>query len=408
MILHRNLEFVQKSLKALFDIDGEVVALSYLPLAHIYERFVEIFIMSVGGQIGFFSNILNVVADMQTLKPSMFMSVPRLLNRIFDSVAAITIYAPGIRGAIARRAVADKVANMQAGKGNTHTVWDRVVFKKVRDILGGNVQLINTGSAPIEKKVLEFLRVAFCCHVSEGWGQTESTGYGIVTVKGETVGLRVGIPQYGVEVKLMDIPDMDYLVTDKPFPRGELMVRGGLVFGGYYKDQEKTDQTILEGGWLATGDVAQFNADGTISIIDRKKSIFKLSQGEYIAPENLENIFTNNLLILQMFVHGDSLQSTLVSVIVPDPDKFVPWARKIIGNNGASFEELCKSLQVTTAMHKVIMEDAKRAKLQGYEIPKALKLEHRPFDIEGNQILTPTFKLKRNVAAEYYRKDIDQ
>ncbi|ORX74594.1 acetyl-CoA synthetase-like protein [Linderina pennispora] len=401
MIMHSNMDYVQRAIPSGVPIVGDIVVLSYLPLAHIYQRFIEIYVMTQSGKLGYFSgNILNVVEDLQALKPTFFNSVPRLLNRIYDRLVAGTIHAPGFTGVLARRAVAVKLAK--------HMFWDRIIFNKVRAVLGGNVQFVLTGSAPIDKKVLEFLRICFCCIVSEGWGQTESCGLGILNHNDAFLGGRIGAPQHGVEIKLRDIPSMNYYATDKPCPRGEMMVRGGNVFGGYYKDEKKTSEAIVEGGWLATGDVAQFNTDGTISIIDRVKNIFKLSQGEYVAPENLENVFSNNPLIMQMFVHGDSLQSTLVSVIVPDPETFVPWARNIVGNSNASLEELCQASAVNQAMLKQITTDGKKAKLQGYEFPKAIKLEHRPFDVEDNQILTPTLKLKRNVASEYYRKDIDE
>ncbi|KAJ2003915.1 medium-chain fatty acid-CoA ligase faa2 [Coemansia thaxteri] len=409
MILHSNMDYVQRTAPLVVPITSPPVALSYLPLAHIYERFSEIYVMSSGGKIGVFSgNILNVVDDLQTLAPNVFTSVPRLLNRIYDRLVAGTIHAPGLTGVIARRAVADKMANLAAGKGNTHAFWDRILFRKIRALLGGNLEFVLSGSAPIDKNVLQFLRICFCCQVTEGWGATETCGLGITNIRTENQAGRVGIPQHGVEVKLMDVPDMNYRSTDKPCPRGEMMVRGPCVFGGYYKDAEKTREAILEGGWLATGDVAQINEDGTLSIIDRKKNIFKLSQGEYVAPEALENVYGNDTYLQQVFVHGDSLQSCLVGVVVPDPETFVPWAQKIAGAlPGVSLESLCRDERVNAAMLDRLADMGRKAKLQGYEILKAIKIDHRPFDIESNAILTPTLKLKRNIAADYYRPDID-
>ncbi|KAI9476853.1 hypothetical protein BX667DRAFT_497335 [Coemansia mojavensis] len=408
MIMHRNMAYVQKSVPLVVPKIDRPVLLSYLPLAHIYERFVEIYAMSCGGKIGLFSgNILNVVDDLQTLGPNIFNSVPRLLNRIYDRLVAGTIHAPGLTGMIARRAVADKMANLEAGKGNTHAFWDRVLFRKIRALLGGNLEFVLTGSAPIEKGVLQFLRICFCCQVTEGWGATETCGLGIANIRSENQAGRVGVPQHGMEVKLVDVPEMNYLSTDKPYPRGELMIRGPCVFGGYFKDEKKTAETILPGGWLATGDVGRINEDGTVSIIDRKKNIFKLSQGEYVAPEALENVYGNDSCIQQIFVHGDSLQSTLVAVVVPDPEAFIPWARKVAGNRNASVETLCVDEKVNQALVKRLAIMGRKAKLQGYEILKAIKIDHRPFDVETNGILTPTMKLRRNIAADYYRSDID-
>ncbi|KAI9504621.1 medium-chain fatty acid-CoA ligase faa2 [Coemansia spiralis] len=408
MILHKNMDYIQRTVPLFVPITTPPVILSYLPLAHIYERFAEIYAMSSGGKIGVYSgNILNVVDDLQTLRPNIFNSVPRLLNRIYDRLVAGTIHAPGLTGVIARRAVADKMANLEAGKGNTHAFWDRILFNKIRALLGGRLEFVLTGSAPIEKGVLQFLRICFCCQVTEGWGATESCGLGIVNIKTENQASRIGIPMQSMELKLADVPDMNYLSTDKPCPRGEMMVRGPCVFGGYYKDPKKTAETILEGGWLATGDVSQINEDGTVSIIDRKKNIFKLSQGEYVAPEALENAYGNDTCVQQIFVHGDSLQSCLVGVVVPEPETFVPWAQKVAGSRSASLEELCSNNKVNAAIVERLAAMGRKAKLQGYEILKAIKIDYRPFDVETNGILTPTMKLKRNIAAEYYRSDID-
>ncbi|KAJ2901351.1 medium-chain fatty acid-CoA ligase faa2, partial [Coemansia aciculifera] len=265
MILHRNMDYVQRVAPQFVPVTSPPVSLSYLPLAHIYERFAEIYIMSAGGRIGVFSgNILNIVDDLQTLRPNIFNSVPRLLNRIHDRLVAGSIHAPGLTGVIARRAVADKMANLEAGKGNTHAFWDRLLFRKIKALLGGNLEFVLTGSAPIDKDVLQFLRICFCCQVSEGWGATETCGLGIVNIATENKAGRVGVPQQGMEVKLMDVPDMKYFSTDKPCPRGELMVRGPCVFGGYFKDAEKTKEAISSDGWLATGDVGRINEDGTL------------------------------------------------------------------------------------------------------------------------------------------------
>ncbi|KAJ2162306.1 medium-chain fatty acid-CoA ligase faa2 [Coemansia sp. RSA 552] len=407
-IMHYNMDYVQRTVPHVVPITGRPTVLSYLPLAHIYERFVEIYAMSSGGRIGVYSgDMLKVVDDLQALRPNIFISVPRMLNRVYDRLVAGTVNAPGLTGLIARRAVADKLANLAAGHGNTHAFWDRVLFRKIRALLGGNLEFVLTGSAPIEKSVLQFLRVCFCCQVTEGWGATESCGLGVVNIRTENQAARVGIPTPGMELKLADIPDMNYRASDTPCPRGEMLIRGPCVFGGYYKDAEKTAETILDGGWLATGDVGQINQDGTVSIIDRKKNIFKLSQGEYVAPEALENVYGNDSCLQQVFVHGDSLQSCLVGFVVPDPEVFLPWARKVVGNRNASLKDLCADEKVNAAMLRRLATLGRKSKLQGFEILKAVLIDHRAFDVETNGLLTPTMKLRRNIAADYYRPQID-
>lgn len=181
-----------------------------------------------------------------------------------------------------------------------HAFWDRIVFKKVRAVLGGNVKYINSGSAPISPEVLSFLKVAFSATVSEGYGQTENVGTATRCMTGEKDGNgTVGPPQAGVEIKLIDVPDMNYFSTDKPFPRGEMLTRGQMVIGGYLKDEAKSKEAIDAEGWLHSGDIASVDTIGRFKIIDRIKNLVKLSQGEYVALEKVENVCESIVSIVQ-------------------------------------------------------------------------------------------------------------
>ncbi|KAJ2304739.1 Long-chain-fatty-acid--CoA ligase 5, partial [Coemansia sp. RSA 2706] len=136
-------------------------------------------------------------------------------------------------------------------------------------------------------------------------------------------------------------------------------------------------------------------------------NILKLSQGEYVAVENLETVYSRHKLVQNIFVHGDSLQSTLVAVVVPDPETFLPWARKITNQPRMSLEELCQSEQVVGALLVELRKLGRQSKLQGFEILAQVFCDPTPFDIESNGLLTSTFKLKRNIARDYYRQQID-
>ncbi|CAG8442115.1 6583_t:CDS:2 [Dentiscutata heterogama] len=364
--------------------------------------------------IGYFrGNVLNLIDDMTELKPTIFPSVPRLLTRVHAKLQQNTVFAPGIKGALSRMAVSAKLKNLEDGKGFTHTLWDKLIFSKIKQVIGGRVRLILTGSAPIGPEVLQFLRIAFACDITEGYGQTEGICAATMTLKDENAAGHVGGPIPCNEIKLVDVPEMNYFSTDKPFPRGELCYRGPSVFRGYYKDDAKTKETIDKDGWLHSGDIAYINARGSaFCIIDRKKNIFKLSHGEYVAPEKIENAYVNSNLILQIFVHGDSLRNYLVAIVVPDPETFVPWANALIKQNVSLGDEkgleiLVNDKNVKKAFLEHMNEVAKQTKLKGFETVKAIYLSSVPFSVE-NHILTPTLKLKRHEAQKHFRSIIDK
>lgn len=163
-----------------------------------------------------------------------------------------------------------------------------MVFSTAKERLGGRVRVMITASAPISAEVLAFLRCVFCCPIVEAYGQTESCGASFGTKVFDSRSGHVGMPGIGVEYKLADLPEMGYTKDTKPYPAGEILIRGPAIFKGYFKNKALTDETIDKDGWLKTGDVAQKEAKNELKIIDRAKNIFKLSQGEYIVPEKLE------------------------------------------------------------------------------------------------------------------------
>lgn len=138
----------------------------------------------------------------------------------------------------------------------THWMWDRLVFGKAAGLLGGNVKYMATGSAPIDKEVLNFLKIVFCCPVIEGYGLTESSGGACATDADDPITGHVGGPTEYVAFRLKDLPEMDYRITDKPYPRGEVCMKGPLMFDGYYKRPDKTEEAHDSEGWFLTGDVA--------------------------------------------------------------------------------------------------------------------------------------------------------
>jgi len=421
---------VQKSEKNSFFFNADDVHISYLPLAHIFEQLNFACLMCVGGRAGFFSGSIPLLMDdIAELRPTIFVSVPRLLNRLHDKVMARVEAQKGWCGAWPPPALAKKLFKKGYARKKAelslpsveHGFWDSTVFSNVAQRLGGRVRLIITGSAPISADVLDFLRICFSCDVVEGYGQTESTAALTLSYPHDTTVGHCGVPIPGCEVKLADVPEMEYLSTDKPCPRGEIVCRGPNVFKGYYKEPEKTKEAIDADGWLHTGDIGQWNPDGTLKIIDRKKNIFKLSQGEYVAPEKLEAVAQSSQYIAQAFIYGDSLKHQLVSVVVPDHERLKDWAREqsnlsvklqsgagvdADGNVAAWYAALCALPAVKTLIMDELVSTAKAANLKGFEKAKEATIEAKPFDAERG-LLTPTFKPKRPQLRKHYQKEID-
>ncbi|OMH85669.1 Long chain acyl-CoA synthetase 7, peroxisomal [Zancudomyces culisetae] len=393
------------------------VLLSYLPLAHAYGRFSENSVAVTGGIVGYScGDITKIFEDCQALQPTSFSAVPRLVNRFYDIISARTVNAPGEMGEICRRAVKEKLDNLMARKGNRHPVWDPLIFEKTRAIISNRLESIGCGTAPLDPQVKNFIKVTMLCEFGEGYGMTETSGIACSQQQGSLTHGNIGRPFLGVEIRLRDIPEMEFYVTDKPNPRGEILIRGPNIFAGYLKDKKNTEETLVGDGWLASGDVGEFCPDGNIKIINRKKNIFKLAQGEYVAPEKLENILQKHPLVLQSFVTGYPSKDCLVGIIVPDPETFVEWARdklkkrKVLGNETISnmtYVGLTKNSIVNEEFVSSMESHFRDNKLLGYETLKAVHLEPTPFDVETNALLTPTLKLKRFDAMKYYKSKID-
>jgi long-chain acyl-CoA synthetase len=288
-------------------------------------------------------------------------------------------------------------------------VYDRFVFNKFREILGGRVRVMITASAPISKDTMKFLKIAFSCKIFEAYGQTETNGASFATDPDDKDVGHVGGPTPHNEFKLVDVPEMDYhandVIDDVPTPRGEIWIRGPCCFPGYFKEPIKTRETLDEDGWVHTGDVGAILPNGALRVIDRKKNIFKLAQGEYIAAEKLENIFTEIHLIKQCFIYGDSLQHFLVAVIIPDIDEVKKWARA--NGHDEEAKQLIDNPDFRQAIDDELLAKRKEHKLNGLEVPKKIHFTLEEFTMD-NDMLTPTFKLKRNEAKKAYIKEIKE
>lgn len=366
----------------------EDIHMAFLPMAHIMEQFLESLTFAVGGSIGFWTgDIRALMANVASLRPTKFIAVPRLLNRLYVQLRGAFNALEGPKKAVYDAAMASKKEWLE--KGVYKSFYDLFVFNKAAAALGGRCGMLATGSAPIDPGMLEFFRIVFSCPVIEGYGMTEVLVTSLTYLTDTTTRSHVGPPSSAVEIKLVSVPEMNYLTSTNP-PRGEVCFRGPMNMVSYYKDPEKTKEALDEDGWFHSGDIGEFYPDGSLRLIDRIKHIFKLSHGEYVAPEKLEQTFVHSKYVAQIFVNGNSLQSALVCIVVPDP---------------ACIEEAMKSHNVTSTAELFANEEFKKLVLAdisaigrgsgafGFEIPRAIHFIETPFEALG--LLTPTFKIGR-------------
>jgi len=388
------------------------VTLSYLPLAHIFERVMELHLFAIGGAAAYgIGDPLRLLEDLQLSKPNALPSVPRVLNRIYQAGMAAG-QTPGLKGALFQRALATKLHNLKTTGNHNHFFWDRLVFSKVQAVLGGQVRIIATGSAPIASQAIEFLRVALACDVIEGYGMTENCGTACRCWPCDpSSGGTVGAPQVNTEWKLIDVPSMGYSSEDKPNPRGEICTRGDHCFQGYYKDEKNTKATLDEDGWIHTGDVGEIDHYGRFKVIDRVKNIMKLAQGEYVAVERIESLFCAAPIVAQLYLHGDSLQSYLIAVVIPDPVQLALIASKVYATNVspddiATLSKATQDAKVKELIMKQFDIEAKQNGLKSFETIKRIHVSLDPFTVE-NGCMTPTLKLKRKDAYNKFKAELD-
>lgn len=378
------------------------IHMSYLPLAHSFERAVHGILISVGGKIGFYGgNVASLFDDIAVLRPTFLVGAPRVWQRLQEKMLVTIEKAGFLKKLMFKKALQMKTEYLDEGDDST-PILDSLVFDKTKERIGGRVRFIMSGAAPLDPKLARFLKACFICPILQGYGLTETCAGAFVTALADKQVGHVGYPLGCTEVKLESVPEMKYLAEEG---RGEICLRGPNIFTGYFKDPEKTAEDLREDGWLHTGDIGRFNDDGTLSIIDRKKNIFKLAQGEYVAAEYLEQVYSRAAPVSQIFVYGDSFNSYLVAVIVPNLELLQGPAEEA-GLQGPVRDQL-QSPAVYRAVTDALTAEAKAAKLHGFEFIKHFYLESQPFTIENN-LLTPSFKPRRPDLKVHYQAVIER
>ncbi|KMZ96775.1 long-chain-fatty-acid-CoA ligase [Plasmodium vivax North Korean] len=380
------------------------VVLSYLPLAHVYERLIEFALCFFGAKIGYFSgNIKELVSDINELKPSFLITVPRILQKIHDNVMEGLKNKSFIARTLVRTALKNKKSiYLKNPKKFSHPIYD-IILQPVRNRFGGRIRTQVMGSASMDKNKLIDLQMLFSAPISEGWGMTE-VGVGFLQHRYDSTKGTIGGMFSNVSMKVVKVENMKY--DPKAYPnRGELCVKGSSLMVGYFRDEQLTKKSFDEDGFFYTGDVVEVNENNAyVRIIDRAKNIFKLAQGEYIEPEKLENLYTNSIYIENIFVHGYNYENELVSIIVPNEIFVRDYAKK--NNLNMPFEELLKCDAIKKLFHNEILAMSKTYNLNGIEKIHLFHLTPIPFSVENKQ-LTPTHKVVRNAILADYKQVID-
>lgn len=393
------------------------IYLSFLPLAHIMERLIITVVLSHGLAAGFYSGTAQkIMEDAQLLKPTAICGVPRIFQRIYDAIYDKINKSDFISRKLALKAIEMKIKDYRETGNVNNIFWDNLVFGKIRDILGGKIRFMLTGSAPMAPEVVEFIKIAFSTVLIEGYGQTEDCAGMLLSNALDVTCGHIGGPGYANEVKLVDVPDLNYTSKDRnpetgeEEPRGEICIRGPVLFSGYLNDKENTYKAIDKDGWLHTGDVGMIlkNRGNAIKIIDRVKNIFKLSQGEYLAPEKLENILGKHRYIEQIWVYGDSLQNYLVAIVVPRIPTVIDFLKtKGIEATKENVTQYYDNADLKADIVHQLELFGKENGFKGFEIIKKVYISKEPFTVD-NDLVTPTLKIRRHVAKKKFQKELNE
>ena len=398
-----------------FDLTENELYISFLPLAHAFERVINTYCMYLGATVAFYSGSpKRLMEDCQKCKPTVFVCVPRIALRIYDSVMEKVNTSNIISKNLFDIALKEKLVNLYKTGSFTHKLWDKTVFKQIRESIGGRCRLFVIGGAPISSEICEKLKCFLSCPLLLGYGQTETCGASMIQNSLDNHYYGPGGPIASVEIKLVDVPELGYSsddinpITKLNEPRGEICVRGPAVFKQYLNDIESTKNCFDEDGWLHSGDIGVIDImrGNEIKIIDRVKSIFKLSQGEYIAPEKIENVLSQSKYVSQIYVTGISTESYVVAVVVPSIKECLEFLKeKNINCDESNIENYFKDSNLIKEIISDMDKFGRKNGLKGFEVVKKIILFKEGFTIE-NDLITPTLKLKRHNLKMRFNNDI--
>jgi long-chain acyl-CoA synthetase len=403
IISHRSM--VNNSLDCVvsLNIGPRTAYLSYLPLPHVFERSAISVVTFVGGRVGMYSGAIHrMMEDMKILRPTVLCAVPRVLCRIYDTVMETVNKSSTITKGIFWGMWYWK--RWWVRRGSDSSLANLLVFNKILQQVGGRINQWIIGGAAMDPWIHEFIQYATGIPVRAGYGLSESGSGNIVNpfdLNWSKPGT-CGGPMPNFEVRLEPIEDYDDPQC------GELICGGQSLCSGYLHDQEQTTKLFTDDThkFIRTGDIGKWDSDNYLMIVDRMRSIFKLSQGEYVAAELLTNIYELAVLVQQIFVYGDSGRSYLVAVVVPARAMVARWAGKDALND-QEFADVCTDQKLIAEIKKQLDDLAVERKLPGYERIKAIALDWQLWTAD-NDLMTPTFKLRRKKLTEKYRERIEE
>ena len=392
-------------------LDENGTHISFLPLAHIFERMVISGFMGVAAKVGFISGSVRttLMEDMSILGPTLLFTVPRVLQtvrkKIFDGFDALG----GWKRRLAYTAYYTKLENYKKYGIITHLIYDKLVFAKIRAMFGNKLKTVLCASAPMPKELADDFKVFLSIPIIEGLGMTELSGSAFCTNYHDLNNFTAGGVTSGVKMIIKSVPDLGYTIDDMidgiNCPAGEICLKGPLIFNGYYKNDLENSKAFDEDGYFHTGDVGRifpYYGNG-LKIVDRVKEIFKLSQGEYIIPAKLESVYVKSNFIQQIMIYGNSTMNNILAIICPDKQH---CAREL----DITEEELIKD-EENPKLKKIILNDLDRlaieANFNGLEKVKFILLTFEGFTIQ-NECMTPTMKIVRKKVEIRFKNRIEK
>ncbi len=390
MLSHKNIISNLRGIEQVFSFNDSQRTLSFLPISHIFERTINYHFQDKGVSIYYAESLGTIANNLREVRPHVFIAVPRVLERIYDRIVGRGKDLKGIKKQIFFWAL-----NLGLKfEFNNENGWiyhlklkiaDKLVFSKWREAVGSNVNQIVTGGAAMQPRLIRVFNAAGIPLV-EGYGMTETSPV-IATNNYDSGEIKIGtvgpiLP--GVEVKILE--------------DGEIVTKSPCIMMGYYKDEEQTREVIESDGWLHTGDIGILVEDKYLKITDRKKEIFKLSSGKYIAPQAIENIFKESFFIEQVFVFGEN-QKFASALIVPN----FPFLHEWCSRHGVKYRDNAELIKIEQVVQRYQKEVSLINKQLGQtEHIKRFKLVHDEWAPQSGE-LSPTLKLRRRYLIEKYK-----